>query len=126
MHPLSLIAERKIQEAQEKGELRDLPGQGRPLELEDLHGVPEDLQMAYKILKNAGYTPAEVADQKELARTEDLLAGLTDEQERLKAIRKINLLMTRINQNRNRPLNIEVEQKYYHRVMDRISRRTDK
>ena len=126
MFPLSLIAERKIQEALENGELKDLPGQGRPLELEDLRGVPEDLQMAYKILKNAGFTPSEVADQKELARTEDLLAGLTDEQERLKAIRKINLLMTKINQNRNRPLNIEIEQKYYHQVMDRISRRTDK
>lgn len=126
MHPLSLIAERKIQEAQEKGELEDLPGKGRPLELEDLSGVPEDLQMAYKVLKNAGYTPAEVADQKELVRTEDLLAGLTDEQERLKAVKKINLLVSKINQNRTTPVNIEVEQKYYHQVMDRISRRTDK
>ena len=126
MFPLSMIAERKIQEAMENGEMEDLPGEGKPLALEDLSGVPDDLQMAYKLLKNAGYTPAEVADQKELARTEDLLAGLTDEQERLKALKKINLLVSKINQNRTTPVNIEVEQKYYHQVMDRISRRSDK
>ena len=126
MLPLASIAERKIKEAMERGELDDLPGEGKPLELEDLRGVPEDLRMAYKLLKNAGYTPEEVAAQKEIARTEDLLAGLTDEQERLKAIRKINLLVSKLNQNRNRPVNIEVEQKYYRQVMDRIARRSDK
>ena len=126
MLPLASIAERKIREAMERGELDDLPGEGKPLELEDLRGVPEDLRMAYKLLKNAGYTPEEVAAQKEIARTEDLLAGLTDEQERLKAIRKINLLVSKLNLNRNRPVNIEVEQKYYHQVMDRITRRSDK
>ncbi len=126
MFPLSVIAERKIQEAMKNGEMEDLPGEGKPLDLEDLTGVPEDLQMAYKLLKNAGYTPSEVADQKELARTEDLLAGLTDEQERLKALKKISLLVSKINQNRTTPVNIEVEQKYYHQVMDRISRRSDK
>jgi len=126
MLPLATIAERKIKEALERGELKDLPGEGRPLDLEDLRGVPEDLQMAYKILKNAGYAPEEVTAQKEIARTEDLLAGLTDERERLKALKKINLLVSRLNMNRSRPLNIEVEQKYFHQVVDRVTRRSDK
>ena len=124
MLPLASIAERKIKEAQERGELDNLPGQGRPLELEDMRGVPEDLQMAYKVLKNAGFTPEEVALQKEIARTEDLLAGMSEEQDRLKALKKLNLLVTKLNQKRTRPINIEVEQKYYHQVMDRITRRT--
>ncbi len=126
MLPLASIAERKIKEALERGEFKDLPGQGRPLELEDMRGVPEDLQMAYKVLKNAGYAPEEVALQKEITRTEDLLAGMTEEQDRLKALKRLNLLVSKLNMKRNRPLNIEVEQKYYHQVMDRITRRSDK
>jgi hypothetical protein len=55
-----LIAERKIAEALERGEFDDLPGRGRPLELEEDRLVPEELRMAYRIVKNAGYVPREV------------------------------------------------------------------
>ena len=55
-----LIAERKIAEALARGELENLPGEGRPLELDDDALVPEDLRLAYRILKNAGFVPAEV------------------------------------------------------------------
>ncbi len=57
---LGLIAERKIAEAIANGELDGLPGAGKPLDLDDDPLVPEDLRMAYRILKNAGYAPAEV------------------------------------------------------------------
>ncbi len=60
MLAFELIAERKIAEAAERGEFDDLPGRGKPLDLEDDALVPEDLRMAYRILKNAGYVPAEV------------------------------------------------------------------
>ena len=55
-----LIAERKIAEAASRGELDNLPGAGRPLDLDDDPLVPEDLRLAHRILKNAGYAPAEV------------------------------------------------------------------
>ena len=45
---LSKIAEQKIREAQERGEFDDLPGKGKPLDLEDLSGVPEEMRMAYR------------------------------------------------------------------------------
>jgi hypothetical protein len=54
-----LIAEQKIREAIERGELDDLPGQGRPLDLTDDRLVPEELRMAYRLLKNAGFVPPE-------------------------------------------------------------------
>jgi len=54
------IAEKKIAEAMERGEFDDLPGAGRPLELDDDANVPEDLRVAYRILKNAGFVPPEV------------------------------------------------------------------
>jgi len=48
-----LIAEQRIAEAVERGELDDLPGAGRPLELGPLDLgedplVPEDLRLAYR------------------------------------------------------------------------------
>ena len=55
-----LIAERKIAEAIANGELDNLPGAGRPLELDDDALVPEDQRVANRILKNAGIAPPEV------------------------------------------------------------------
>lgn len=48
---LSWLAEQKIAEAMARGEFDHLPGNGRPLQIEDLSSVPEDLRMAYKLLK---------------------------------------------------------------------------
>ena len=60
MLALELIAEKKIAEALARGDFDDLPGRGRPLDLEEDPLVPEDLRMAYRILRNAGYVPEEV------------------------------------------------------------------
>jgi hypothetical protein len=87
---LDLIAERKIAEAISRGELDDLPGQGRPLDLDDDALVPEDLRLAYRILKNAGFVPPEVHALNEIAELERL-AGLDS-----KAARKLALLKTKI------------------------------
>ncbi|WP_415752763.1 DnaJ family domain-containing protein, partial [Paenibacillus forsythiae] len=54
---LSWLAEQRIEEAMRKGEFRNLPGHGKPLELEDMTGVPEELRMSFKIMKNAGLLP---------------------------------------------------------------------
>ncbi|MDR2140744.1 MAG: DUF1992 domain-containing protein [Deltaproteobacteria bacterium] len=53
---LSVVAERKIQEAMAEGQFDNLPGRGQPQNLEDLSGLPEDLRLAYIVLKNSGYT----------------------------------------------------------------------
>ncbi len=45
------IAEQRILEAQRKGEFDNLPGKGKPLELEDLSWVPEELRIGYHVLK---------------------------------------------------------------------------
>jgi hypothetical protein len=57
---LDFLVERKIQEAMACGEFDDLPGAGRPLELDDDALIPEELRVANRILKNAGVTPPEV------------------------------------------------------------------
>ncbi|MGH9332489.1 MAG: DUF1992 domain-containing protein, partial [Vicinamibacteria bacterium] len=57
---LERAAERKIQEAIERGEFDDLPLAGKPLPLESNRLVPEDLRLAYKILRDAGFLPPEM------------------------------------------------------------------
>ena len=87
---LDFLAEQRIAEAIANGELDELPGKGRPLELDDDALVPEDLRLAYRILKNAGFVPPEVQTLNEIAELERL-AGLDS-----RAARKLALLRTRI------------------------------
>ncbi|PAD21227.1 J-domain-containing protein [Terribacillus saccharophilus] len=82
MDLISLLAEERIKQAEANGEFRNLPGAGKPLELEDLSGVPEDMRMSYKILKNAGYIPPEMELQKEIVALRDLLHVCTNNTER--------------------------------------------
>ena len=84
------LAERRIAEAIEKGQLDNLPGAGQPLKLEDDSNVPEDLRMAYKILKNAGCVPPEVALRKEISKAEDLLSDMEDTKVRYRHLKKLN------------------------------------
>ena len=72
---LDFIAEKAIQDAIARGELDDLPGAGRPLELDDDALVPEELRLACRILKNAGYVPAEVQALGEIAQLEALVTS---------------------------------------------------
>jgi hypothetical protein len=60
MLALELIAERKIDEAVQRGELQGLPGEGHPLDLYEDPLVPADMTMAKRILGNAGISLAEV------------------------------------------------------------------
>ncbi|WP_010076439.1 DnaJ family domain-containing protein [Clostridium cellulovorans] len=51
MDIFEIIAERKIQEAMDKGKFDNLAGQGKPLDLEDLLGVPSEFRMVILSLK---------------------------------------------------------------------------
>ena len=84
MDAISIIAEQRIREACERGDFDSLPGAGKPLELEDDSHIPEDLRMAYKLLKNAGYVPEEVLDRKEAQSIVDALEKCGDEQEKIR------------------------------------------
>ncbi|SUP68019.1 putative cytoplasmic protein [Yersinia kristensenii] len=69
-------AERHIMDAQEKGELDNLPGNGRPLLLDDDTFVPSELRAGYRLLKNAGYLPPELQDRQEALTIAALLSQL--------------------------------------------------
>ena len=123
MPGLQDIIEKKIKEAQEKGEFDNLPGKGKPLTLDDDSSVPEDLRLAYKILKNADCLPPEIELKKEIRQMEDILADIPDEEERYRLIKKINLKITKLNMmGRGSPL-LEAEQVYYGKVIDKIEKK---
>lgn len=75
MGMMSWLVEQRIQESIRNGEFRGLPGHGKSLELEDLSGVPEELRMSFKIMKNSGLVPEEVSLRAECVTLEGLLAA---------------------------------------------------
>lgn len=115
------IAEQRIKEAQERGEFDNLDGRGRPLDLVDDSMVPEDLRLAYKILKNANCAPPEIQLKNEIIQIEDMLASIKDEQEKYRQIKKLNMLVTRLNTMRRRPVAFEEQQRYYGRVVSKMT-----
>ncbi len=120
MEIFARIAEEKIQEAMRNGDFDSLSGHGKPMRLEDDSRVPSDLRMAYKILKNAGYVPEEVQLRKQINTTRDLLEQCTDEKEKYQQIQKLNLLITRMNMRRKIPVNLEENQLYYEKLVDKV------
>jgi len=118
---LDKIADQKIREAMARGELDDLPGKGKPLELEDDSLIPEDLRLAYKILKNADCLPQELELRKEIRTTELLLAGIKDTQEKYKQMKRLNYLIMKLNTIRPVSPLFEENQHYYEKVVDKMS-----
>lgn len=58
--------DRAIRKAMEEGEFKDLPGEGKPLDINDDPNTPADLQLAYKIMRDNGIAPDWVAQGREL------------------------------------------------------------
>ena len=123
MNPHQKIAERKIKEAQEKGEFDDLPGQGEPLPLEDDSHVPEDLRLAYKVLKNADCLPPEIELRKEIRQMEDMLESIPDEKEKYRQIKRINLKITQLNIMGHKSPLLEENQVYHSKIIDKLGRK---
>ena len=119
---IRLIAEKRIEQAQNNGEFDNLPGSGQPLEIEDMSHVPEELRMAYKILHNAGCLPPELAEPKEINRLADLLERCGDEQERLRQMQKLRFMILRAQMRHQRSIRLEGDDPYYARLLDRLSR----
>ena len=117
---IGAIAERRIQEAQERGDLDDLPGAGRPLDLPDMSHVPPELRMAYTILRNANCLPPELKERKEIQKLADLLDACEDERERVRQMERLRFLILRTRMRHNRSLLLEAHDAYYDRILARL------
>ncbi|MCU0588862.1 MAG: DUF1992 domain-containing protein [Syntrophobacteraceae bacterium] len=114
------IADERIREAMDRGDFDDLPGKGKPLDMEDDSHLPPDLRVAYKILKNADCLPAELQLKKEIRTTEELLAGIQDEREKYRQLKKLNFLIMKYNMSRRVSAVLEENQVYHEKVLDRL------
>ena len=120
---LHRIAEQKIEEFFAEGRGQDLSHwKDKPLPLhDDMANVPANLRMAYRILRNAGYVPEEVALQKEIVRLEDILAGCSDEQLKIKQMRKLEFLRIRLDARMGKKLQVDADSPYYTKLVANIS-----
>jgi hypothetical protein len=99
---IETIAENRIRAAQDEGLFSNLPGQGKPLILDDDRGVPEDLRLTFKILKNAGCLPVEMEMNREIYNLRQLIKTAIDETARKELRRELNYLLLKEAISRNR------------------------
>jgi len=115
------IAERLIREAMENGEFDNLEGAGKPLNFADETWIPEDLRIAYKVLKNAGYIPPEIELRNEIINMSSLINTIDDDKERLKKIKELNFILLKLNTMRKRPFDLDNFPEYERKVADKLT-----
>ena len=99
---MSSAIERIIQEAMARGEFDNLPGQGQPIDLSAYFDTPEELRLAYSVLKSSNFLPQEVELLKEIAALKEKQNETKDTKKRVQLAKVIedkrlqfNLMMER-------------------------------
>lgn len=115
------IVEERIKKAQYLGAFDNLSGAGKPLKFQDDRHIPEDLRLAYKILKNADCLPPEIELKKEILTTKDLLANMKDTAQRYRMIKKLNFLIMKLNASRNSDARFDMPQEYVAAITERMA-----
>ena len=116
------IVEKRILKAQKKGDFENLIGSGKPLKLNENYYIPEELRLAYKILKNADCLPPEIELKKEIKQTEDLLAGMQATSEKYRILKKLNFLIMKLNTIRDTSIMNEMPQHYMEKLVGHLEK----
>ncbi len=58
--------DQQVREAEQAGLLSNLPGAGKPMNLDDDKHVPDELRVGFRMLKSAGYAPPWIELQKSI------------------------------------------------------------
>jgi len=88
----------------------NLPGKGKPLNLDDDSAIPEDLRLTFKVLKNAHCLPIEMELRKEIFNLRQLLVAAIDPESRHELRRELNLLILDLNTRRSRQAMLDLPQ----------------
>ncbi|MDR2301335.1 MAG: DUF1992 domain-containing protein [Deltaproteobacteria bacterium] len=97
INALALIAERKILEAMERGFFDNLGLAGKPLPEDDLANLPDDLRLAWRILRSAGYTDKSPGPGEAL-NLNGLLDDSPDENQTCRKLTRLKLRLDKKNQ----------------------------
>jgi hypothetical protein len=68
-----------IKAAIERGEFKNLEGEGKPLDLDAYFATPEDVRMGYSVLKSNNIAPEEVDRLKEIGDLRGKLESASEE-----------------------------------------------
>lgn len=117
---IAQVAEQKIKTAYDQGQFANLPGKGRPLVLEDDTHLAPELRMAYKILRNSGHLPPEIADAHEVRDILDMLTDCPEEALRLRQMRTLRVLAQRLDRSGRLELLLDGLPGYQRKILDRV------
>src|SRR5262245_8986026 len=105
------LVEEKIRAAMDAGEFDNLQGAGLPLNLDEYFATPEDLRIAYSVLKNSRILPRGVELLKEIESLRAAIAGANAPDQRARLNRELNerllqydIMMDRYRRTRRRVL----------------------
>jgi DnaJ homologue, subfamily C, member 28, conserved domain len=87
----------KIKEAIATGEFDNLPGNGKPLDLDAYFATPEHLRMGYSILKSADIIPEEMELLRQIESLKKSLASSTTRIEKKALRRQLSEKLTSFN-----------------------------
>jgi hypothetical protein len=117
------LAEERILEAQRAGAFDHLPGKGKPLVLDDLSWVPEELRIGYIVLKNAHVLPPEAELLKDIHILEDLLKHVEAEGERKALAKSLQWKIIRLDMLKRRSLSVGSVREYGRKLIAKLSPR---
>jgi DnaJ-like protein len=83
------VAETRIRKALAEGKFERLPGAGQPIDLEWYFALPEDVRLAYGLLKSNNCAPQEVEIRREIAALEEAFENERDADQRKSLARRI-------------------------------------
>lgn len=67
-----------IKAAIDRGEFKNLEGEGKPINLDDYFATPEDVRMGYSVLKSSNIVPEEIDRMKEIAELREKLKSCSE------------------------------------------------
>ncbi len=121
MFEFERIAEKRIAEAIARGELDNLPGAGAPLDLDDDALIPQELRLAFRVLKNAGYVPEEVRLRREITDLESMVRERGGDRVQRRALKRLALLRVRLDARRGCERSLELENEYREKLLNALS-----
>ncbi|RQH07946.1 DnaJ family domain-containing protein [Paraburkholderia dinghuensis] len=123
MKLLDALVEQRIAAAAARGDFDDLPGAGSPQQLDDDLLVPEEVRVANRILKNAGFVPPAVEQLRALRDLEAEIARAGDKTAQCRLRARVLALDMALESLRGGPMVVPHE--YRQRISERISERVD-
>jgi len=96
-HVFARNVDEKIKEAIARGEFDNLPGKGKPLDLDAYFAAPEHLRMGYSILKNANIIPEEMELLRQIEDLKESLGSCATQTEKRALRRHLSEKLTDLN-----------------------------